>query len=104
MPIKGFGSVTTVTGVEEYISMTITGEQDELTVEPGAENTAITVTCYYNPRYNISIEGIYSGTTPGGTFTVLGNSFRTLTANVSETAGDVKKISITGVYYPSVTS
>lgn len=101
MPMRGFGaSVPSISGIEELISINVTGEVDQVQVDPGTANTAVTVVSYYNPRYNISVQGLYGGTTPGATFNFASLTFKTLSANVSETSGDVKKIDITGVYYP----
>lgn len=100
MPYKGF-STTTVSGIEELISLSITGEQDEIVIDPGAANTVPTVTTYYNPRYNISIEGISSGTSVPATFTVAGQSFTKTAENYTKTVGDVVKVSVSGVYNPN---
>ena len=100
MPYKGF-STTTVSGIEELISLSITGEQDEIVIDPGSANTAPTVTTYYNPRYSISIEGISSGTSVPATFTVAGQSFTKTAENYTKTVGDVVKVSVSGVYNPN---
>jgi hypothetical protein len=101
MPYKGFTGVATVTGIEEYISMSITGELTEIVIDPGTVNTAPTVTTYYNPRYNVSIEGISSGTSVPATFTVDGNSYVKTGESYTRTVGDVVKVSVTGVYNPN---
>lgn len=101
MPYKGFAGVTTPTGIEEFISLSITGECDEIVIEPGSANTAPTVTTYYNPRYNISIEGISSGASVPATFTIDGNTYVKTSENYTKTVGDVVKVSVTGVYNPS---
>ena len=103
MPYKGFTGVTSITGIEEYISMTITGELTELVIDPGVANTAPTVTPYYNPRYNVSIEGISSGASVPATFTVGGNSYVKTGESYTKTVGDVVKVSVTGVYNPNST-
>lgn len=100
MPFKGF-STTAITGIEEIISLSITGEQDELVIDPGTANTAPTVTTYYNPRYNASIEGISSGTSVPATFTVAGQTFVKTSENYTKTVGDVVKVSVSGVYNPN---
>lgn len=100
MPYKGFSTVT-VTGIEELISLTITGELDEIVIDPGAANTAPTVTTYYNPRYNVSVEGISSGVSVPSTFTVGGNTYVKTAENYTRTVGDVVKVSVTGVYNPN---
>ena len=101
MPYKGFTGVTTITGIEEFISMTITGEQTEIVIDPGTVNTAPTVTTYYNPRYNVSIEGISSGVSVPATFTIDSNSYVKTGESYTKTVGDVVKVSVTGVYNPN---
>ena len=101
MPYKGFTGVTSITGIEEFISMTITGELTEIVIDPGTANTAPTVTTYYNPRYNVSIEGISSGASVPATFTVGGNTFIRTAENYTKTVGDVVKVSATGIYNPN---
>ena len=103
MPYKGFTGVATVTGIEEFISMSITGELTEIVIDPGTANTAPTVTTYYNPRFNVSIEGISSGTSVPATFTVGGNSYVKTGESYAKTVGDVVKVSVTGVYNPNST-
>lgn len=100
MPYKGF-STTSITGIEELISLSITGEQDEIVIDPGTANTAPTVTTYYNPRYNVSVEGISSGVSVPGTFTVAGQTFVKTGENYTKTVGDVVKVSVSGVYNPN---
>jgi hypothetical protein len=101
MPYKGFTGVATVNGIEEYISMSITGEQTEIVIDPGTANTAPTVTTYYNPRYNVSIEGISSGASVPATFTVGSYSYVKTGESYTRTVGDVVKVSVTGVYNPN---
>jgi hypothetical protein len=102
MPFKGFGAIPpTITGIEEIISLSITGEQDEIVIDPGTANAAPTVTTYYNPRYNVSIEGISSGTSVAATFTVAGQTFTKTSDNYTKTVGDVVKVSVSGVYNPN---
>jgi hypothetical protein len=101
MPYKGFTGVTSITGIEEFISMTITGELTEIVIDPGIANTAPTVTTYYNPRFNVSIEGISSGASVPATFVISSNTFVKTGENLTKTVGDVVKVSVTGVYNPS---
>jgi hypothetical protein len=101
MPYKGFTGVTSITGIEEFISMSITGEQTEIVIDPGTANTAPTVTTYYNPRYNVSIEGISSGTSVPATFTIGSNNYVKTGESYTRTVGDVVKVSVTGVYNPN---
>ena len=101
MPYKGFTGVTSITGIEEFISMSITGELTEIVIDPGTANTAPTVTTYYNPRYNVSIEGISSGASVPATFTIDSNVFVKTAENYTKTVGDVVKVSATGVFNPN---
>lgn len=103
MPFKGFTGVTSITGIEELISMSITGELTEIVIDPGTVNTAPTVTTYYNPRYNISIEGISAGTSVPATFTVGGKEYVKTGESSAKTVGDVVKVSVTGVHNPNST-
>jgi len=103
MPYKGFTGVANITGVEEFISMSITGELTEIVIDPGTVNTAPTVTTYYNPRYNVSIEGISSGASVPAAFTVGGYSYVKTGESYTKTVGDVVKVSVTGVYNPNST-
>lgn len=103
MPYKGFTGVTSITGIEEFISMSITGELTEIVIDPGTVNTAPTVTTYYNPRYNVSIEGISSGVSVPATFTIDGNTYVKTGESFTKTVGDVVKVSVTGVYNPNST-
>ena len=101
MPFKGFGATPlTITGIEELVSLTITGEQDEIVIDPGTANTAPTVTTYYNPRYSVSIEGISSGVSVPSTFSLVNQTFTKTSENLTKTVGDVVKVSVTGVYNP----
>lgn len=104
MPYKGFGTTPpNITGVEELISLTITGECDEIVVDPGTTNTAPTVTTYYNPRYTISVEGISSGVSVGSTFTVDSKEYVKTSENYTKTTGDVIRVSISGTHNPDST-
>lgn len=105
MPIKGFGSTASISGIEELLTINITGEVDQIQVEPGTANTAVTVVTYYNPRYTASISGLSDGsTTAPGTITLYSTSFKVTAFNISESVGDVKKINLSAVHYPSVTT
>lgn len=100
MPFRGFSNISVI-GIEELTSLTITGEQDEIVIDPGVANTAPTVTTYYNPRYNVSVEGISSGVSVPATFSVGGNTYVKTSENYTRTVGDVVKVSVTGVYNPN---
>lgn len=101
MPVFGFPSgFTKPTGIEELISATITGECDEIVIDPGTANTAPTVTTYYNPRFTISIEGISSGVSVSDPFTIDSKAYVKTSENLTKTVGDVVKVSVTGVHNP----
>lgn len=101
MPYKGFGTTPpSIIGIEELVSLTITGECDEIVIDPGVANTAPTVTTYYNPRFNISIEGISSGVSVPATFTVDSKEYVKTGETLTKTVGDVVKVSVTGVHNP----
>jgi hypothetical protein len=100
MPYKGLTGVETITGIEELISVSITGEQDEIVIDPGTANTAPTVVTYYNPRYSASLEGISSGVSVPATFTLAGETFVKTAENLTKTVGDVVKVSVSAVYNP----
>lgn len=103
MPIKGIPqSVTSINGIEEIISMNARLEMDTITVDPTMADTALTVVTYYNPRYNLSVEGISSGVSVPDQFTTLGYTFRTDSVNYNEAAGDVKKVNVSATYYPHI--
>lgn len=105
MPYIGFGQQPpTITGVEEFISLTITGEKDELLVEAGALNTAPTVVTHYNERYTASIEAISSGVSLPMTFTIGAQEFVRTSENYTRTTGDVVKVSFTGIHHPGSTA
>ncbi|NBT36248.1 MAG: hypothetical protein EBT03_12075 [Betaproteobacteria bacterium] len=104
MPYKGFGlNPPSITGIEELISLSITGEVNEIVIDPGTANTAPTVTTYYNPRFNISIEGISSGVSVPATFTVDSKEYVKTGETLTKTTGDVVKVSVTGVHNPDST-
>jgi hypothetical protein len=100
MPFKGFSTVPTITGVEELISVTISGTNNEIVAEPGTVNTAPTVTTFFGPSYSLSVEGIFSGTTPSGDITIDSKVFKVQNFTINEAGGDVKKVSITAQHSP----
>jgi hypothetical protein len=76
------------------LNATLTAQIDEQLIESGAANTAPPSVRFYNPRVEASatILGAFTATT----FQLGGISFTTLSAEKSETAGDVVKTSIRG--------
>lgn len=101
MPYKGFTGVTSITGIEEFVSLSINGEQTEIVIDPGTANTAATVTTYYNDRYTCSIEGISSGVSVPATFSLASQTFVKTAENYTKTVGDVVKVSVSGTYNPN---
>lgn len=103
MPFKGFDNAPSITGVEEFISITMTGEQDELVIDAGSQNTAPTVATYFNPRYTIQIEGISSGVSVPETFEAYSTTWVRTGQNLTRSVGDVVRVSVSGVYNPAST-
>jgi hypothetical protein len=99
----GIPSGTTISGVE-LTSVTITGKVDTLIIDPDTEKTIPTHAFAYNDTYELSFEGIdigFQSTTNSAT--VLGKTFKLTSVTLTATAGDFKKVSGRGVYYPKVT-
>lgn len=81
-------------GSDDVINATITAQVDEQLIESGSSASAPAAVRFYNPRADASatILGAFSATT----FSLAGISFTTMSAEKSETAGDVVKTSIRG--------
>jgi hypothetical protein len=81
-------------GSDDVLSATLTAQVDEQLIESGSANTAPPDVRFYNPRVDASatILGAFTATT----FQLAGISFTTLSAEKSETSGDVVKTSIRG--------
>ena len=97
-------TVTTTFGApeidgEDAISASITWSVDEVIVDPSASSTAPPAARTYNPRAEASATIL--GEFTDATFSLDGTTFDTVSAEKAETAGDVVKTNIRGVYYGS---
>lgn len=82
----------------EVISATVTNSADEVLIESPSENTAPTKLRFYNPRKEASVTFL-GDTNVGDSFDFDGTTYDTLSSEVSETAGDVKRVSVRGIAY-----
>jgi hypothetical protein len=82
---------------EEVISASITWSVDETIIDPSTSSTAPPQARSYNPRAEASVT-VLGEMTPSD-FELDGTTFDTLSAEKAETAGDVKKTNLRGVYY-----
>lgn len=83
----------------EVLSASITWSVDEQIIDPSTDGTAPPATRSYNPRAEASASVL--GEFTGSTFELDSVTFETLSAEKAETAGDVVKTNIRGVYYGS---
>jgi hypothetical protein len=95
-------TVTTTFGAPEIsnfdaLSATITWSVDETIIDPSASSTAPPAARTYNPRAEASVTIL--GEFTASTFELDGTTFETLSAEKAETAGDVVKTNIRGVFY-----
>jgi hypothetical protein len=95
-------TVTSTFGAPEIDSLdvlnaTLTWSVDETIIDPSASSTAPPAARTYNPRAEVSATVL--GEFTGSTFELDGTTFETLSAEKAETAGDVVKTNIRGVYY-----
>jgi len=81
---------------------TLTGTVDQLITESGTENTVPPVKQAYNPRVEASIEGIDDGFSASNTFSAMGLTFQTTSAERKRTLGDVAKVSVRGISYSGI--
>lgn len=96
------GTTIAVAGVE-VTSATIRGSVDTLIVDNPTQNTAPLKKIAYNPRHEITVEGIDDGYAAADTITAKGLTFRVTNATTNRSVGDVKKITLTGTCYPDIT-
>ena len=82
----------------EVLNATITASVDEVVVESGSGATAPQKTRFYNPKQECSATFLGSANI-SGTFTFDGKTFDTVSSEVSETLGDVKKVTVRGISY-----
>jgi hypothetical protein len=95
-------TVTSTFGAPEIDSLdvlnaTVTWSVDETIIDPSASSTAPPAARTYNPRAEASATVL--GEFTDSTFQLDGTTFETLSAEKAETAGDVVKTNIRGVYY-----
>ena len=83
----------------EVLNATVTWSVDETIIDPSASSTAPPAARTYNPRSEASATVL--GEFTASTFELDGTTFETLSAEKAETAGDVVKTNIRGVYYGS---
>jgi hypothetical protein len=92
-----FGAPTI--GALEVLDASVVWNVDEQIIDPSASDTAPPAARTYNPRAEASATVL--GDFTGATFTWDGTTFDTVSHEKSETAGDVVKTSLRGVYYGS---
>jgi hypothetical protein len=85
-------------GGDDVLSATITFSVDEQIIDPSASSTAPPAARTYHPRAEASAT-ILTDTFTGATFSLDGITFDTISAEKSETAGDVIKFNLRGVNY-----
>ena len=98
MPI---GTTVTISGLE-LTSLGISGSVDTLITPSGSANTVPPVKEAYNPKYELSVEGIDDGFTASGTVTAKGLTFQVTSVERKRTLGDVAKVSLRGTSYPGI--
>ncbi len=82
----------------EVLNATITWTVDEALVEASAAGTAPQAVRYYNPKCECSVTFL-GDTNEDRTFTFDSINFETVSSEVAETLGDVKKVTVRGVAY-----
>ena len=82
----------------EVLNATITASVDEVVIESGNEATAPQKTRFYNPKQECSATFLGSANV-GATFEFDAKTFDTVSSEVSETLGDVKKVTVRGILY-----
>lgn len=85
-------------GTDEVLSASITWSVDEALVEAATSGTVPRLLRLYNPRAEASATILASSFT-AATFSLDSITFDTVSAEVSETLGDVKKVTLRGVAY-----
>jgi hypothetical protein len=82
----------------EVLNATITASIDESIIESGSRSTTPQKIRFYNPKQECNATFLGSANV-ASTFTFDGTSFDTVSTEVSETLGDVKKVSVRGISY-----
>jgi hypothetical protein len=83
---------------EEVLNATINWSVDEALVEASEAGTAPQVVRYYNPKAECSVTYLGSSN-QDSTFVFDGVTFETVSSEVAETIGDVKKVTVRGIAY-----
>lgn len=94
------GNRTLTAGGETFdiLSGSVTGSVDEVIIPSGTANTTPLVRSYYNPRVEASFE-VIGDATGETTFTFSGTTFKVTNVTKTESAEDVIKSSISGIFY-----
>lgn len=87
----------------EVMSASITESVDEAIIESSAQNNSPQFVKFYNPKKECSVTYLGSENV-GSSFSYDGSTFDTLSSEVSETLGDVKKVTVRGVVYGDTSS
>jgi hypothetical protein len=95
------GTTVSISGLE-LTSVGISGSVDTLITPSGTANTVPPVKEAYNPKYELSLEGIDDGFTAGSVVTAKGLTFQVTSVERKRTLGDVTKVSVRGTSYPGV--
>ena len=82
----------------EVVSATVTESVDEVVIESGQSETAPTKVRFYNPRSECSATFL-GGANVGDTFDFNNTTYDTVSSELSETLGDVKRVSVRGTIY-----
>jgi len=83
---------------EEVINATLTWSVDEAVIDASDAATAPQAVRFYNPRCEASVTYLGS-TNQDSSFTFDSITFDTVSSEVSETLGDVKRVTVRGVAY-----
>jgi hypothetical protein len=82
----------------EVLNASVTSSIDEVVIEAGTQATTPQKVRFYNPKIECSATFLGSANVPG-TFEFDGRTFDTVSSEVSETLGDVKKVTVRGIVY-----
>lgn len=83
---------------EEVLNATITWTVQEAVIDASASGTAPQAVRFYDPRCEASVTYLGS-TNQDSSFTFDGITFDTVSSEVAETLGDVKKVTVRGIAY-----
>jgi hypothetical protein len=82
----------------EVVSATVTESVDEAVIDPSNAGQEPRLVRFYNPRSECSATFL-GGANVGGTFLFDGATYETVSSELSETLGDVKRVSVRGISY-----